>query len=205
MRGDELHVLVVGAGIAGLAAARTLRGLGATVELVERAASPEAPGAGIYLPGNAVRALDTLGVGAEVAARSVRVERQRTSDHRGRLLFEVSTDDLWQGVGNCLALPRADLWQVLCSGLDDVPIRWNLSPVELAEHSHGVRVSLSDGKAVDYDLVVAADGVHSTVRRLTFPPPPSRRRPVRRPGGSWFPGLHRRRRGRRCSAPRQRC
>jgi 2-polyprenyl-6-methoxyphenol hydroxylase-like FAD-dependent oxidoreductase len=56
MLGAGVRVLVVGAGIAGLAAARTLRNWGAAVEIVERQLDPPGEGTGIYLLGNAVRA-----------------------------------------------------------------------------------------------------------------------------------------------------
>jgi hypothetical protein len=39
-----------------------------------------------------------------------------TADHRGRALFEVDVDQLWDGVGPCLALPRTDLHRVLLAG-----------------------------------------------------------------------------------------
>jgi 2-polyprenyl-6-methoxyphenol hydroxylase-like FAD-dependent oxidoreductase len=121
MRGDGVRVLIVGAGIAGVAAARMLRGWGAAVEIVERAAAPMTEGTGIYLPGNAVRALTGLGLGRQVAEFAVRIERQRVADHRGRRLFDVETADMWNGVGPCLALHRAKPHQVLLAGVSDVP------------------------------------------------------------------------------------
>jgi FAD-dependent urate hydroxylase len=61
------------------------------------------------LLGNVVRALDTLGVGNQVAERAIHIRRQRRPDYRGRALFEVDVDQLWDGIGPCLALPRTDL------------------------------------------------------------------------------------------------
>ncbi|MGH8823003.1 MAG: FAD-dependent monooxygenase [Jiangellaceae bacterium] len=168
MRGDGVRVLVVGAGIAGLAAARTLRGWGAAVEIIERAAAPMSEGTGIYLPGNAVRALNSLGLGAQVAEVAVCIERQRVADHRGRLLFDIETADVWNGVGRCLALHRAQLHQVLLAGIGDVPIRWGHSPQALTVNEDGVAVTSNDGFIDRYDLVLGADGLHSTVRRLVF-------------------------------------
>ena len=117
MRGDGVRVLIVGAGITGVAAARTLRGWGAAVE---RAAAPMTEGTGIYLPGNAARALTGLGLGRQVAEFAVHIERQRVADHRGRRLFDVETADIWNGVSPCLALHRAQLHQVLLAGVPDV-------------------------------------------------------------------------------------
>ena len=174
MRGDGVRILIVGAGIAGLAAARTLRKWGGAVEIVERAAVPTTEGTGIYLPGNAVRALDSLGLAAQVAERAVRIERQRLADHRGRLLFDIETADLWNDVGPCQALHRATLHQVLVAGAGDVPIRWGQTPRAVTVDDEGVTVDFSNGGSDQYDLVLGADGLHSTVRRLVFDAPAPR-------------------------------
>ncbi|WP_420814418.1 FAD-dependent oxidoreductase [Jiangella ureilytica] len=106
MRADGVRVLVVGAGIAGLAAARTLRAWGAQVEIVEQASRVTTRGSGLFLPANGVRALDLMGLGDPVRTRAVQVEGQRVSDHRGRRLFELELADVWGDVGPCLALTR---------------------------------------------------------------------------------------------------
>ncbi len=168
MRGAGVNVLVVGAGIAGLATARTLSQWGATVEVVERATGPAVHGAGIYLPGNAVRALDDLGLASQVAARGVVIRRQQVADHRGRPLFDFETADVWGEVGVCLALHRADLHQVLLSGAKEVAIRWGCAPESIQDTPEDVRVAFSDGTNASYDLVIGADGVHSWVRRQVF-------------------------------------
>lgn len=169
MDGTGIRVLVVGAGIAGLAAARTLGGWGAAVEIVERLPAPPR-GGGIYLPGNAVRALHALGIGEPVLARAVRIHRQRTSDHRGRLLIDVDVDELWGGVGPCVALPRADLHEVLLAAIGDVRIAWGATPQRITQDDVGVTVQTSGGHTGRYDLVLGADGVRSTVRRVVFGP-----------------------------------
>jgi 2-polyprenyl-6-methoxyphenol hydroxylase-like FAD-dependent oxidoreductase len=58
-----VRVLIVGAGIAGLALARAVRQRDLTVEIVERATKWDPTGTGLYLPGNGVRGLGELGVG----------------------------------------------------------------------------------------------------------------------------------------------
>jgi len=157
-----LRVLIVGSGIAGLALARALARDGAAVEVVERDAVPRTAGAGIYLPGNAARALRALGL----EPQGHEIPRQRFCDHRGRLLCEVDVARMWAGVGPCLVMHRADLHALLLEAAGDVPIRRGLTVARIA----GQAVELSDGSGGDYDLVVGADGVHSGVRALTFGP-----------------------------------
>ena len=89
-RGTDLRVLVVGAGIAGLGAARALRRRGLVADVVERAPAWTHSGVGIYLPGNAVRALRALGLESAVAERGSEIRHQRLCDHRGHLLADVA-------------------------------------------------------------------------------------------------------------------
>jgi 2-polyprenyl-6-methoxyphenol hydroxylase-like FAD-dependent oxidoreductase len=161
-----VRILVVGAGIAGLGVARALRQRGLAADVVERARAWAHTGAGIYLPGNAVRALRALGVESAVAERASLIPHQRLCDHRGRLLAEIDLADLWGEVGPCLALHRADLHEVLASHGDPVTVRMGLPVQRLRQHGDTVTVGFGDGTADHYDLVIGADGIHSTVRQL---------------------------------------
>ena len=64
---SETRVLVIGAGIAGLSFARAARYRDLAVEVIERAVGWDPVGAGMYLPANAVRALQQLGLGPTAA------------------------------------------------------------------------------------------------------------------------------------------
>jgi 2-polyprenyl-6-methoxyphenol hydroxylase-like FAD-dependent oxidoreductase len=162
------RVLIVGGGIAGLALAPMLARTGVAVELIEREPAWRPRGTGMYLPGNAARALRALGLETRVASRAIEILRQRFCDHRGRLLCEVDVAKLWAGVGPCLALHRADLHAFLREAAGEVPIRTGLAVERLAQRDGIVSVEFSDGTSGEYDLVVGADGIHSAVRRLTF-------------------------------------
>ena len=167
---DRRRVLIVGGGIAGLALAPMLTRIGVAVDVIEREPAWRPAGTGIYLPGNAARALRVLGLEAQVASRAVEIARQRFYDHRGRLLCEVDVAELWAAVGPCLAVHRAELHALLREAADDVPIRIGLAVERLAQRDGIVSVEFSDGTSGEYDLVVGADGIHSAVRRLTFEP-----------------------------------
>jgi 2-polyprenyl-6-methoxyphenol hydroxylase-like FAD-dependent oxidoreductase len=168
-----VRVLVVGAGIAGLALARALRRSGLDVEVVERLTDGDSAGTGLYLPANAERALRSLGVGPVVAERAHPIRRQLFRDHRGRLLADVDVAAFWDGVGACVAVHRAALHEALRDTGGRIPIRLGTGVTGL-EQGDRPHVRFSDGSAASYDLVVGADGVHSTVRALAFAGPPAR-------------------------------
>ena len=162
------RILVVGAGIAGLAMARSLRGHGFALDVVERQPTWSPAGAGIYLPGNAARALRSLGLADAVAERAAQISHQRFGDHRGRALFEVDVTEMWRGVGPCLALHRADLHTVLAGHDDPVEVSMGTSLREIHQQDGSATAVFDDGSTGDYDLVIGADGIHSTVRARCF-------------------------------------
>jgi FAD-dependent urate hydroxylase len=165
---EDLRILVVGAGIAGLGAARALRQRGFVAEVVEREPAWTDIGAGIYLPGNTVRALRYLGLESAVTERAELIPRQRFCDHRGNMLVDVDLKALWGDVGPCLALRRADLHAVLAFYDEAVPVRMGVSLRGLSQQDGGAAVEFDDGSLTRYDLVIGADGIHSQVRQFIF-------------------------------------
>lgn len=160
-----MRILIVGAGIAGLAARRALHRRGFSVRLVERNHEPGVGGAGLFLPGNGVRAICDLGLRDEFFQKSRAVNAQLFYDERGRLLTAVDTNAYWGEVGQCRAIRRSDLWQLLAANMHDIEHR---QIVEVLNNDQGCRVLFSDGMIEEFDLIIAADGVNSAVRGMTF-------------------------------------
>jgi 2-polyprenyl-6-methoxyphenol hydroxylase-like FAD-dependent oxidoreductase len=163
---QQPDVLIVGAGIAGLALARALTRQGLAAEIVERETVGRPAGSGLYLPANAVRMLDRLGLGDEVRERAARVTRQHLQDHRGRRLVEIDLGELWGEVGDCLAISRQDLHDVLRGAVGPDAVRSGATVVGVDDGT----VTFEDGSTRTYDLVVGADGIGSAVRRSAFGP-----------------------------------
>jgi 2-polyprenyl-6-methoxyphenol hydroxylase-like FAD-dependent oxidoreductase len=69
--------------------------------------------------------------------------------------------------GRLLSIMRPDLELALRERLpDSVDLRFATSLAGVEDGPDGVRVTLADGQALSADLLVGADGIHSTVRRL---------------------------------------
>jgi 2-polyprenyl-6-methoxyphenol hydroxylase-like FAD-dependent oxidoreductase len=155
-------VLVVGDGIAGLALARALRHRGVPVA---RSGGTPRPGLAINLPGNAITALDRLGLRDEIESlgRPTRRREYRTSS--GRLLFAVDEDEFWGPAARPRCVRRADLLDVLA---DNVPVEH--APIaSLRSVAGGAEVLDADGLRAEYGFLAGADGVRSTVRSALFP------------------------------------
>ncbi|MEV4639294.1 FAD-dependent monooxygenase [Actinoplanes sp. NPDC049548] len=158
-----LRILVVGAGISGLAAARGLRIAGFRPDVVEELPATMLPGAGIYLPGNASRAMRLLGLDAPLRPLGDLIFRQVFQDSAGHELFELDVAALWAGVGESRALSRADLQQVLLTGVGG-EVRYDTAVRDLALIDGAAKVEFGDGRVAEYDLVIGADGRRSMIR-----------------------------------------
>lgn len=157
-----MRVLVVGAGIGGLGVAIGLRRAGHEVVVFERAGQLAPLGAGITLWGNAMRALERLGVRDAVAADGTPPRRSAIRTSSGRVLAEVPRDLLEGAIG----LHRADLQAALAGAAGDV--RLGAEVVAIQQDSAGVTVTLAGGREEQADAVIGADGIHSRVRGALF-------------------------------------
>ncbi len=161
-----MRILIVGAGIAGLALAKALEQRGMEAQLIE--CRPELPvtGAGLFLPGNAVRAIEQLGLREEVAEKAVPIKRQLILDAGGKVLNAIDSENFWRECASCLSLQRKGFQDILKASLGRSTIAFGRSVASLKQDSAGCSVTFDDGAAAKYDLVVGADGMHSTVREL---------------------------------------
>ncbi|RSM49977.1 monooxygenase [Actinoplanes sp. ATCC 53533] len=161
---------VIGAGVGGLAAGLALQRRGWQVEIIERAAACENVGAGLAIAPNALKVLDLLGVGhrlRELAALEGSAGVQRRN---GRWIIRADTAVAEARYGHpTIAVHRAALVTLLAEALEPGTLRLGLTASDV--DAPDGRVVTADGDRTA-ELVVAADGLHSPVRRKLFPDHP---------------------------------
>lgn len=161
-------ILVVGGGVAGLTTAAALDRYGFTTELVERQQAWQALGAGFLVQPNGMRMLGSLGLAAGVENAGAVVRRWQFCNEQGEVLSEIDLETLWGDAGPCVGIERPNLQRALLPGVANVRCRLGTSVISLEQDDRRVLVGFSDGSTGDYDLVVGADGIRSTVRALTL-------------------------------------
>ncbi|WP_036500459.1 FAD-dependent monooxygenase [Nocardia aobensis] len=163
-----LRVIVVGGGIGGMAAAIALHRRGHDVEVWERAAAVGEVGSGLTLWPNGLRALDAIGVGAEVRSRAMADTEGGIRDRSGRWLTRTDTEKVADRYGPVVAVHRADLFDILRTALGEDRLRLGVTVTGVDIEDPAVQV-LHSGGAETADLVIGADGLRSVVRTAVCP------------------------------------
>ncbi|MBL7260142.1 FAD-dependent monooxygenase [Paractinoplanes lichenicola] len=168
-------MLIVGAGIAGMAAAVALRRIGVVADLIDIEPGRSVAGAGLTITGPTLRALRQLGVYDEVAARGYVGEGIRVCGVDGAYLRDIATPmPPRSGVPGSGGIGRPVLYEILSAQVlaAGVRPRFGLSVAALTQDPAGVDVTFSDGSTGRYDMVIGADGIYSRTRRQVFPDAP---------------------------------
>lgn len=163
-------IAIVGGGLAGLAAAAALAKFGFTPEVFEAAAHLGEIGAGINVSPQAVRVLRAIGMGDKVAAVANVAPGVLTRDmHSGAALGYRDHSNIERRFGAPLCtFHRADLLDALATGVEGNRIHLGHRLISIEEGAAGVGLLFANRVTRDAQLVIAADGIHSQVRRLIY-------------------------------------
>ncbi|OTA58357.1 salicylate 1-monooxygenase [Hypoxylon sp. EC38] len=174
---SKLQIAIIGAGIAGLAAAIALKHHPAIdVQIYEKAAELKEIGASIALGPNGMRTLERLGVknalDDEIAFRNKSKhpmiyrhwktnEIVSTDSHAGEVEYRHLTSRFY----------RAHLQEALAKHVD--PSRIHLSKsfesVDVDKSTKKLIIKFTDGSTSTADIILGADGIHSPVRTFFVP------------------------------------
>src|SRR5436190_7250787 len=166
-----MRVLVVGGGIGGLCTTLALRREGIEVDVVERNPEWSVYGVGIIQPGNALRALHSLGLAEACVAAGHPILGSRTFLADGvTQVAQNAFPPLVPGLAPGIGLPRPRLHEILTTKVREsgATVRVGVTVTRIENDPLGVTATLSDGSCSTWDLLIGADGLYSQVREEVF-------------------------------------
>ena len=171
---QQLHILLVGAGLGGLTTAIALQRAGVRVSIYEQAPALAEVGAGLALASNGSLILQHLGLGAVLADLAVVPERGAVKHFRtGRTLVDIPRDTFQVerfGAPYC-QIHRNDLHQALVAAVqshDRNCLHLGCALEDFGQDENGVTALFSNGQTARADVLVGCDGIRSTVRARLF-------------------------------------
>lgn len=160
-----MRILVVGAGISALTLAALLRQKGIKPQLVDQASAFGDAGymIGLFPMGN--RILHGLGAFESFVAGSEAMDTYAMCNGHGETMQSFDLASALGKFGVTRQLSRGSLLQILRDCAPDVPLRMGTRVTRLAEQGAEVEAFAGEESLGRFDLVVGADGIHSSVRR----------------------------------------
>jgi len=171
-------ILIIGGGVAGMAAAIQMRKAGANIDLVEIDPGWRSYGAGITLGGATLRAFRTLGILDAFLEKGAAHDGADFFTSSGHLIANLPTPRLaGPDIPGAGAIMRPVLAAIFAEATRaaGTNVRLGTTFETLDNRDNGVEAKFSDGSRTSYDLVIGADGLNSDVRAHIFPDAPTPR------------------------------
>lgn len=163
-----LNILVVGASVAGPAVCYWLKEFGFNPTLIEKNEAVRTGGYAIDIRGIAIDIVKQMGIYTQLCAKRTSLVSGRYIDAMGNALHEEQGEKFGFRQGEEVEIVRGDLVEILLQKVKDIPCYFNQDIDTIVQHNNGVAVYFKEGRVEEYDLVIGADGLHSTIRRIQF-------------------------------------
>jgi salicylate hydroxylase len=165
-------VAIIGGGIGGATAGCALSQAGLEVSVHESAPELKEIGAGVALHPNAMRVLRMIGLEDAVRRVAGHSEFAATRSWRtGRVISRISRSQQAATFGlSGATVHRADLLDVIAGALPPERVALGARCTDVASHDDVAVATFDDGREVEADVIIGADGIHSRVRAALFGP-----------------------------------
>lgn len=171
-----MKAIIAGGGIGGLTAALAFRHVGWDVSVHERSPELGEVGAGIQISPNGMKVLAAIGVADQVAANAFEPEAlEMRMGRSGRRIFRVAVGDaaVRRWGARYLHVHRADLLEALAVELEaraPGSVHLDSGVAGYEQTATSVSARLEGGGLVEGDVLIGADGIHSSVRTQMLGP-----------------------------------
>jgi len=162
------HVLISGAGIAGLTLAYWLKQHGFTPTLVERHPTLRTSGQKIDIRGVAIEVIRRMEAYNSIFEARTDIQGATIVDRTGKPLTNLKFALTGSRIEEDLEIVRGDLCKILFDRIENVECLFGDSISRIVQNEEGVLVEFEKSQPRIFDLVVGADGLHSVVRKLAF-------------------------------------
>jgi salicylate hydroxylase len=169
MSTNPLRVAVVGGGIGGVAAALALLRRGLDVRLYEQAPALTEVGAGVAIQPNGARMLRALGLGDGIARYGARWLDPQFRRPDGAFAASMWPPELASKI-EFYGFHRADLLALFVDRLPAEIVHTGHRCVGFEQSADEATLAFANGARATADVVVAADGIHSTLQQFVVAP-----------------------------------
>ncbi|OFD80191.1 MULTISPECIES: FAD-dependent monooxygenase [Bacillus cereus group] len=157
------NVMIIGGGIAGLCAAISLQKIGLDVKVYDKNTEPTVAGAGIIIAPNAMQALEPYGISEQIKKLGNGSDGFNLVSEKGSILSKLTIPTCYPKM---YSIHRKNLHQLLLSKLQEGTVERGKECVKIEQNEeNALKILFQDGSEAFGNILIAADGIHSVVRK----------------------------------------
>ncbi|MGM0902756.1 MAG: FAD-dependent monooxygenase [Bacillota bacterium] len=157
------RVIIIGGGISGLCSALILQKIGINVKVFDQEDAPRTSETGMILGGNALKALDYIGVGDWIRKAAISSNNCTILSESGKTIVDFSYHSR-HDFSNFLFILHQDFYKILAESLDSETLHYAKKLVHFKQSKHNIQLSFLDGTTIETDYLIACDGCYSFIR-----------------------------------------